>query len=297
MPATRPSDRTEITATPATQPAEQALTPIPNTPAEEPPIVVRPRPKVVAEMPEQPGPDNTGVADQKKLKISQKITARSGQVIENLFISGGIVASDTKNVVIRNCVIDAAGGRYGLVTTHAENLLIEHCELYNMTTAAFYGDGFTARWNNVYQSAGDGFKAGNNTVVESNWVHTLGFKDPSAHADGVQIRGGHDIKIIGNFFDMPTNEPDTKSNSSIFIQGIKGRLPSNNIVIEKNWCRGGNFTIHAYTDGGDATTIHILNNRFFRGSSRYGVISMEKGVVWKDNVFDEDGAPANPGSK
>ncbi len=246
---------------------------------------------------EQPGPDNTGVADQKNLKISQKITAVNDQVIENLFITGGIVANDTKNVIIRNCLIDAGGARYGLVCQRATNLLIEHCEIYNTSSTGVFGDGFTAKWNNVYQSAGDGFKPEQDCVVESNWVHHLGYKSPNAHADGAQIRGGHNVKIIGNYFDMPTNLPDCKSNSSIFIQGVKGKNPTTDVLFAHNWCKGGNFTIHAYSDGGDATTIRIENNRFYRGSSHFGVGSIERGVLWKGNVFEENDQPAMPGDK
>jgi len=314
-----PADAEPVREMPATRPAEMSLSPSPSSVTPMPPTVeptlapttepssdqatVPPRAEPAtrrakaADDLEQPGPDNTGVADQKKLKISGKIVARSGQVIENLFITGGIVASDTRNVVIRNCLIDGGGGWYGLYCAKAVNLTIEHCEVYNMTAAAIAGDGFTARWNNVYQSGGDGFKAGDACVIESNWVHTLGFKDPKAHADGVQIRGGSNVKIIGNYFDMPLDEPDAKSNASVFIQGIKGKRPASDIVIERNWMRGGNFSIHAYTDGGDGSTIKVFKNRFYRGSARYGVISMENGVVFRDNVFDEDDSRCNAGSK
>jgi len=297
-PTTRSVD---VTLEPTTAPiahSAQALTL--GQPTTEPAVVARPTPKVLikpADDREQPGPDNTGVADQKNLKISRKVTAVSDQVIENLFITGGVVANDTKNVIIRNCLIDAAGGRYGIQCQNAQNLVIERCEIYNMSSAGVYGDGFTARANVVYQSAGDGFKPGHDCVIEGNWVHTLGYKSPTAHADGVQIRGGSNVKIIGNYFELPIDEADTKSNSAVFIQGVKGKQGSTDILVEHNWCKGGNFTIHGFSDGGDASTIRVINNRFYRGSSRYGVGRLADGVLWKGNTFEDGESRADPADR
>ena len=287
---------------PATEPAEPRTR---NTrKASEETLVNRPtRPrdkngKPIDEVAERPGPDNTGVKDQKNLKRAAKIKVTDGQVIENLFITGGIKASDTKDVVIRNCVIDAGGDRYGVVCQGATNLVIEHCEIYNMASAGVYGDGFTARFNQVSQSKGDGFKAGNNVVIEGNYVHTLGFNSPGAHADGVQIRGSKNIKIIGNYFDMPINNPETHSNAGVFIQGFKEKQrTAEDILVERNWFRGGNFTVAAYSDGGDASTIRIIDNRFYQGEARYGCGKLQEGVVWTGNVFDGSGAPAAPNAK
>jgi len=274
-PATRPADELRLDR-PATKPAE----------------------KLQADNePQQPGPDNTGVADQKNLKISQKVMAVNGNVIENLFITGGVVANDTHNVVIRNCVIDAAGGRYGVMAAKAQGLVIEHCEIYNMTEAGVYGDGFTAKWNVVYQSGGDGFKPGHDCVIEANWVHTLGYKNPSAHSDGVQIRGGSNVKVVGNYFDLPLDKPETKSNSAVFIQGFAGRNGSSDILVEGNWCKGGNFAIHGFSNGADPATIRIVNNHFYRGSPRYGFAQLEAGVVWKGNTYEDGESRANPSDK
>lgn len=245
----------------------------------------------------RPGPDNTGPADQKNLKISQKINATDGQVIENRFISGMVFANDTKNVIIRNCVIDGQGAPYGVQCQGAENILIERCEIYNIASSGIYGDGYTARGNVIYQSGGDGMKAGQNVLIEGNWIHSLGWKTPKAHADGVQIRAGSGVKIIGNFFDIPNDVRDTKSNAAVFIQGVKNKGGSSDILVEGNWCSGGNFTIHAFSDGDDAKSIRIVNNRFLRGTARYGVGRMEDGVTWRGNVFDEDDRVANPKDK
>jgi hypothetical protein len=246
---------------------------------------------------ERPGPHNTGVRDQKNLKRSGKIEAADGQVIENLFIAGSIKANDTKNVIIRNCVIDGMGAHYGIQSRGAVDLVIENCEIYNVASAAIYGDGFTARGNNISQSKGDGIKPGANCVIEGNYIHTLGFGTTGAHADGVQIRGGKNIRIIGNYFDMPRNRPDTHSNAGVFIQGMKGKRGTRDILVERNWFRGGNFTIHAYSDGDDPTTIKILNNRFYQGEAQYGCGKIQPGVEWSGNVFEVSGAAAGPQSK
>jgi hypothetical protein len=248
---------------------------------------------------DRPGPNNTGVRDQKNLKRSEKIEAKDGQVIENLFIAGGIKASDKKDIIIRNCVIDAAGGRYGVVCQGGKNILIENCEIYGMSSAGVYGDGYTARGNNVSQSKGDGFKAGNDVVIEKNYVHTLGFNSPGAHADGVQIRGASNIKIIGNYFDMPINVPNTHSNAAVFIQDEKPKnRPTNHVLVEGNWFRGGNYTVSAYTgSGGDPATLKVLNNRFYQGEARYGSGRVQEGVQWSGNVFAGSGMACSPAAK
>jgi hypothetical protein len=84
----------------------------------------------------------------------------------------------------------------------------------------------------------------------------------------------------------------------VFIQGDKPKQrPTEDVLVEGNWCRGGNFTIQAFSDGGDAGTIKIVNNRFFQGESRYGCGKLENGVVWSGNVFDGTGAMASPQAK
>ncbi len=293
----RPLNQTFALIAPVAKRSDPATKPI--TPATKPITenVALPKPATAPEEPEQPGPDNTGVADQKNLKISGKVVAQSGQVIENLFITGGIVANDTKGVIIRNCLIDAAGGRYGVQCQQATGLLIERCEIYNTGSAGVYGDGFTAKANVVYQSAGDGFKPGHDCVIEANWVHTLGYKSPNAHADGVQIRGGSNVKVIGNYFDLPIDRPDTRTNSAVFIQGVKNKQPSTDILVERNWCKGGNFIIHGYSDGGDATTIRVINNRFYRGSARFGVARLADGVQWRGNTYDDGQTRVNPSDR
>jgi hypothetical protein len=276
---------------PATRPGEDVIVNRPTRPRDA-------RGKPIEDAGERPGPENTGVQDQKNLKRAMNIEAEDGQVIENMFIVGQVECTDKKNITIRNCVIDANGDRYGVHCQRSENILIEKCEIYNVGSAGVYGDGFTARYCQVSQSKGDGFKPGNNCVVDKNYVHTLGLNSPGAHSDGVQIRGAKNVKVIGNFFDMPINQPNTHSNSSVFIQGDKPKQrPTEDVLVEGNWCRGGNFTIQAFSDGGDASTIKIVNNRFFQGESRYGCAKLENGVVWNGNVFDGTGAMASPAAK
>ena len=44
---------------------------------------------------------------------------------------------------------------------------------------------------------GDGFKPGFNALIAGNYVTELGWNAPTAHADGVQINGGSNVRIIG----------------------------------------------------------------------------------------------------
>ncbi len=228
----------------------------------------------------QPSASNTGVTAGVTLTNVTSLKAASNTTYMNLHITGQVSLTNLTNVKFINCVIDAAGSSYDVKCTGATNITIQNCELLNAASAGIYGDGYTAIGNYVHRSGGDAFKAGKNVVIQGNYVTELGWNQPSAHADGVQIRNGDNVVITGNFFDMPNDVANTKSNSALFVQ-----LNTTNITFTSNWVRGGNYSIHAYSDlaGGNAT-IQIINNVFYSGSARYGFGSVGTGVIWTGNV-------------
>jgi fibronectin type 3 domain-containing protein len=228
---------------------------------------------------------------------------KSGQTVSCLVVHGSIDARNTSNVKILDCIVDGGhdnlagttGASIGVRCAGATNLLVERCEIRYVKDECVTGAA-TVRNCNLHHSGGDGIKPKSGSRIESNWFHHLGYGSPLAHADGIQIRGESNIYITGNNFDMPKDEPNTKSNANVLIQGQNGE-PSNSIVIDGNLCGHGNFTMVAFTDGGTPSSIRITNNRFLRNTAQYGFGNLESGVVWSGNVYDDNGATASAKGK
>ncbi len=206
----------------------------------------------------------------------------SNTVYSNLKITGAVTLTGLSNVTLINCIIDGNGAGWAVRCDGATNITIQNCEIYNVASAAVYGNGFKAINNYVHESAGDAFKPLSDVVIQGNYISDLGYNSADAHADGVQIRGGSNIKIVGNYFDMPIDVANTKSNSSLFVQ-----LDVGDVTFSGNWVRGGNFALHVFSDlaGGNAT-IKVTNNVYYAGSAQFGFAQIGTGVVFTGNVTD-----------
>lgn len=241
---------------------------------------------------EKPGPVNTGPTDPKNLKPikGQKIT-QEGTVLENVRITGQVTI-EANNVVIRNFILDANGGNYGIRSTNGNTgLRFEHGELINAKSALLYGTGFIATALHIHESGSDGVKVqgkGGPTVVERCWIHHIG-KNPGAHADGDQSVGVQDATFRYNNFDLPVSTPAPYKQNSCFILQTK-RGPISHFVIDHNWLNGGGWTLYIPKENGDE--IHVTNNKFgrdFRAGLMVGTPTSFIGNVWEDN-----GKPVDP---
>jgi len=232
----------------------------------------------------QPSARNTGILAGTVLKAPvYNFKAASNTTYTNMKFIGQVTATGLTNVKFVSCYFEGNGNMYNIRCDNASNVTISNCELVGGGMASIWGDGFTATANYIHRSTGDGFKLGRNVVIKGNYITELGWGDPDAHADGVQIRDGYNITISGNYFDMPNDVYNTKSNAAMFLQ-----LNTSNVTFSGNWVRGGNYTIHAYSDlaGGNAT-IKITGNIFYSGSSRFGFGHIGTGVVWSNNLTDK----------
>jgi hypothetical protein len=223
--------------------------PVPPDPVPEPP---KPEPAG------KPTKESTGprTANLKPL-ASTKITQPG--VYEN-FTSGSVTVA-ASNVTLRNCIIKTSSS-YGVkIDGNQSGILIEHCDISGMDSAAVYGGGFTARWNYIHNSGADGFKPTKNAVIESNYLTELGYK-PEAHADGIQMESGSNVVIRGNNFAM-AKQPGFKNSHAIIVQSANG--PVSNITVENNWINGGGFSIQfrdKQRGHGAPSGISIRNNQF-----------------------------------
>lgn len=234
----------------------------------------------------RPSRDTTGIPADMKLTPAAKLTIEPGKVYERLSLTGTqtITLAAGQIVTFRRCRIDGGGRPYGFrCDQNAGRLVIEQCEVANVASAAVYGRNFECIASYIHRSAGDAFKPTENALIQGNYIAELGWQSPAAHADGVQIRGGRNIRITGNFFDLPNDQPDCHANSALFLQ-----LAASDVTFEGNFCFGGNYPVHAYADNGGGPSVRITGNTFYSRSARYGYGSIAKDVVWSNNI-DETG--------
>ena len=166
---------------------------------------------------------------------------QDGTIIENQYISGQVNVK-AHNVIIRNCELDGGGtSLYGVSSKYYDSngqpykgALIENCHIHD------YGVGVLAHYTtirrcNIHDSQTDAIKARSGCLIERNWCHHLG-KKVGAHADCVQIRGGSNIIIRYNHFDIPISqtEKDTPEYKRPWIKPKKVKNIKKFIFPKKN---------------------------------------------------------------
>ena len=219
---------------------------------------------------------------------------QDGTIIENQYISGQVNVK-AHNVIIRNCELDGGGtSLYGVSSKYYDSngqpykgTLIENCHIHD------YGVGVLAHYTtirrcNIHDSQTDAIKARSGCLIERNWCHHLG-KKVGAHADCVQIRGGSNIIIRYNHFDIPISQTGGsggyKSNACLMIQPEVS--PISNLLIHDNVMEGGNYTV--YIERQEAYPIHSvkLHDNLFGPDWRYGPLA-GKGPSWKERRVSID---------
>jgi hypothetical protein len=238
-----------------------------------------------------PGPDNTGVPAGTRLRASGSITVTTdGQVLDSLDINGCVLVS-AANVVIRKTRI-RCGVTYGIRTLNARNLLVEDSEVDGMgriEVAVCCGD-YTLRRVEI-TNATDGPRLGTNTVVEYSWIHHLK-RLPGSHNDTLQTTGASNIVVRGNTLESYNPVTRDPMNACLMIGSTTGPIVSN-LLFERNYCNGGNYSIGIRTDL-NAAGIRIRGNVFGR-DHRYGVVARvtQSGISWDKptNVYADSLQP------
>lgn len=228
-------------------------------------------------------------------------------VFQNLTIYGDIIVQ-AAGLIIRNCVL--RGGpqipthNLGIVDCNNSkcfNALIEDCTIQPQRPS-YYRDGivgheYTSRRNHIYNT-NDGMgafilssvAANANVAIEANYVHDLTYWNPDpahsdgTHNDGLQIQGGGNIHVIGNFFhdtavlgagssyppnyDMLTVNPTHASGSGTLIQKQSTTSPLVNVVVEKNWYSNGNCGIQIQA-GNYTVQNNIFSHTFYDYNHAY----------------------------
>jgi len=259
---------------------------------------------------EKPGPHNTGPTNESALgPMYETLRIETpGTVIENVDMIGARIDIRASNVTVRNFRVDGGGTYYGVqVRKDLSNVVIENGEITNFSSAGVYCQSeCTIRRTHIHDSSADGMKisaTNGQSLIEKNFVTRLGMNEGS-HADGNQSVSGNNLVFRYNNFFMPypgTAAHDTlprppgvtafRSNATFIIHD-----GTDNILIEKNWLVGGNYTIY----GNEGTVVR--NNVFGRdnadspditGGNGDGSKRLCNGPFddWSGNIWT-DGTPA-----
>lgn len=120
-----------------------------------------------------------------------------------------------------------------------------------------------------------------NSIIQDNWIHGLvqtGTASAPTHLDGIFSQGGGNIKIDGNYVDVPVRSDTT---AAIFIQD-RGSTDTG-ISITDNYLNGGAFTLRNQT----GINVDVENNTF--ANSVWGAVGDLSGYpgtygTWTGNV-------------
>lgn len=261
----------EPTATPPTTAAQGGQQP--QQPQQ--PRADRARPGVM------PTEKNTGVIPGTKLRPSEELTVtEEGAVVENLDINGCLKVEAPK-VTVRNTRIRGEDcDNVVELEDNAKGAVLEDVEIDGGGNPDANGVAFseyTLRRGYIH-GVGDGAKAGDNTTIESTYIHDLAHVEGS-HNDGIQVSSGSNVVLRGNRVVNGHNQT-----GAIFVGADLGDI--SDVLVEANWLDGGGYTVYA-GDGnkGKATGVRIVNNVFGRGAEHGPKTTEGDGIQWSGNRY------------
>lgn len=158
---------------------------------------------------------------------------------EGFYMTSGMLSVSASNVTIRDFYI-STDSTYGIKVNSGENIIIEDGEITGVSSCAVLGKNITVRRLYVHDVYGDLLKGQSNNVFESCYLTDAGMS-PEAHADGIQISSGSNIKILGCRIDMPYLPGVNVSNAPIFVKADQGDI--SDITVMHNWVNGGGYPI------------------------------------------------------
>jgi len=245
--------------------------------------------------------DGAGLSDPGAVPDESEGTIRveeAGAVIEDRHAS--FVVIDAPDVTLRNVKVESSA-LYGVRNTAAhDGLLIEDSELVcnsapDVTSSCLISWGEHAVTNTYIEAFGaDASKASRDAVYEGNHIVATKPDGSDHHTDGIQVRSGGNLSIVGNVIDAPAAEG---GNAALIIQAKAGNIDG--VEIRDNFLSGGNFTVYTtQTDPYQMTNAEVVNNVFAPHMDehplgyRFGPHRNTGGASVEGNTFI-DGSPVN----
>lgn len=199
--------------------------------------------------------------------------ASSAKTIERARFSCKITLQG-KNYVFRNCLFDGpvAGLSEAMVQSRyatADGNLFEDCTFLPQTPTqdvnAIQGRGFTLRRCNISgvidgvdPAVADGGTR-TDVAIYQTYIHDLlryspysGHSDNQTHSDAIQWQGGLGLILRGNriedLIDITKgtgNSAGQTGTSALMINALNNTIPPGELIMEKNWVRGGYVGINS----------------------------------------------------
>ena len=222
---------------------------------------------------------------------SLEITS-NGTVIDGKDISGTVTIR-ASNVTLRRSRV-RSGSYYPVRVISGSNIVIEDVEVDGLGKAdkciVMNGSGVIQR-NNIH-GCGDGIapSGSGGITIKDNYVHSPSTAS-GVHSDGVEMNGGSNMTFSNNNFAY-----DGATTAAVAFSGYYA--PVSNITFDGNWLAGGAYMLHLAGNENPLSNVRITNNRFVRGSARYGTIYRSgdiSKICGEGNVYDDDGATVSFG--
>jgi len=167
-------------------------------------------------------------------------------------------------------------------------VLIEHVEVDNDPGDGigifFNGGTGTVRHADIH-TATDGIRVqADDVTIENSYIHDLR-RVEGGHHDSIQIRSGNNVTIRGNTLLPYVASTGDPMNAAIQVGSVtKGPLV--NLVVERNFMDGGNYTIN----GMRAVKSGSFVDNEFGPHAKFGVRSgMPPTIEWRDNRMTKTG--------
>lgn len=251
---------------------EVEATPVP-TPTPTPTPTPAPAPAPTSAWPDA---TNTGVPAGTVLTNSGSIpTTAAGQVIDAKNVTGMITVNHN-NVTVKRCKVTGSNFYQINIAANVTGCIVEDCEIDNQSSGGqgINGQG-TFRRNNIHHCS-DGINvAGDNTLIEDNFIHHSS-GTAASHIDAIQADGG--FKNLTIRHNTIINE--NGQTAGIMLDNYWG--PIDNVLIENNVVKGGGYTIYlneANKTTDKMTNVRVLNNRLGKGVWGYFDIRANAGFV------------------
>jgi hypothetical protein len=252
----------------------------------------------------QPGPSTTGYNASTTLtaynsESTDSFTLNKGGVIENKIIYGDMKYTGSEDLLIKNsllvggrhkpanitAIVDLNSTRGGIVTIQDSTI---RARVPKDNRDGITGYKFRAYRNEVTRTV-DGFgvfvvpsRAGTNVadvIIAGNYVHDVAYTytghtahDDGTHNDGLQIQGGRNIRVTGNYFNMTSS---TTSGG--------GANPDKPWLIQTNNANGVGLLVQDNTGAGIDNSVIVEKNYFARGLAQVSIKS--KAFILRDNKF------------
>lgn len=228
-------------------------------------------------------PDAASTGPTGDLTPSGPVTStHDGQVIAGLHITGGVTI-DHDDVVVRDCQIDSTG-RYGVdIDPATTGTLLARVRMKGVSGERSAGIPPYGSWTAIgCDIAGfvDGAKMGDKCRLERSWIHDL-HKAEGTHNDGIQIRRGDDIAIVGCAIEGPWQQ----STSAILAQAADGAI--SRLLIADTLISGGGYSLYL-TEKGYSLDAAVRRVVWRDGSWQYGPISTKGSpeIIWDSCATD-----------